>query len=635
MFRFIKIRSQLQIALGALVVLIIVVLGLVHYNSVKRSVINKYKEDQVLLTILKAAQSEFQSRLNRAIETSESLADNLTIISWFENNEVSDDYKNLSLNYLDNLHKQQKYPTVFAVNAITLNYWRENYDLLDVLSKDDSDDSWFFDALSRKVKTSLNFDYNRELNRTILFINVLMYSADSVVGIAGVGVDPTILMSDFEEHKPSKDSRLWLVDNKGKVTMSSNIEEINNPLNDLLPESFIDLLLRGEEKKIISDQKVSGRDVELAFIPLANTRYKMVMMTPDEQLFPILSMIRNQTFYFSLIFLFLTLLVVSLLSKKITKPLRRLQYLSEHFTEDNLQIKIDDDLIKRRDEIGLLALAFKTMNNQLVTFIEKVKQTNIELEEEKKQLNIANEQLNDALHKASESERLTQSFLANISHEIRTPMNSILGFSQLLEYAEIDSEEHKLYASHVVRGGQQLLSILDSIINLSKIESGIIKPKKEQVFINKILAETFELYNLLAQQKGLKMNLKVDLNNDDCYIVSDKALFQLVLNNLVSNAIKYTNKGSVEIGYKLEKKIVEFYVSDTGIGISNRDIETIFKPFRQVQFNHLETTGGAGLGLAIVSKVLHVIGGTIRVDSEPGLGSTFYVKMSLEKKGRT
>ena len=269
------------------------------------------------------------------------------------------------------------------------------------------------------------------------------------------------------------------------------------------------------------------------------------------------------------------------------------------------------------------------MKLQLSSYIERINKTNDALSIEKEQLKITNEQLNEAIHKASESERLTQSFLANISHEIRTPMNSILGFSQLLEYSELESEENRVYASHVVRGGQQLLTTLDSIINLSKIESGVVKPVLESIDITTVLKDTYNLYKVLANQKEIKMRLEIDEHLNGATMVSDIALFQLVLNNLVSNAVKYTESGFVNLGCKLEEEQIVYYIWDSGIGIAKEDIEAVFKPFRQVSFNHSETKGGAGLGLAIVGKVLYILGGTVEVHSVLGEGSTFYVKMPL------
>ncbi|WP_066629322.1 HAMP domain-containing histidine kinase [Labilibacter marinus] len=628
MFNFGNIRTRLQITLGILVIVIITVSGVLNFFSAKDSLFDRYRDRQFSLIVLRSAQSNLQAKLERAMETSELLAKDPTLISWFVTDENSL-YKELSLHRLDHIHKSYSYETVFAVDASTLNYWSEDFKKLEVLDWEDDDDSWYFNTIQNKVTTSLNFDHNNKLGRTMLFVNVLMYHEDSIVGIAGVGVDPSDLLREIEFHKPTKNSNIWLVREDGRVVVASNLNDVHSNIEKFLTPQTVEYILSDQDKGIVPRDVVEG-DSEVSFLRLSGTEYKLVMHSPKHDLFPVLDVIKVQTFWFSLLFFAITLFVVAVLSKRITKPLLRLQNITEKFSEGDLHLVVDKSLLHRQDEIGLLAKAFDKMKSQLSSYIDKVNHANEELSNEKEQLKKANMQLNVALNKASESERLTQSFLANISHEIRTPMNSILGFSQLLEFVEADSADHKIYAGHVVRGGQQLLTILDSIINLSKIESGVIKPIIEPILVNAMLEETFELYKVLGDQKGLRMHLDIDTNNDELKVDSDIALFQLVLNNLISNAIKYTKEGFINIGYKKTKGSVDFYISDTGIGISKDNLDSVFKPFRQVQLNQSETTGGAGLGLAIVSKVLNILGGSISVYSELGKGSTFTVSMPLK-----
>ncbi|TLX78388.1 sensor histidine kinase [Labilibacter sediminis] len=630
--KFKKIRLQLQLIVGTLVVMIIAALGFVHYHSVKDSLFKEYRNKQ-LYTVLVASQSHFQSILEKAFESSELLADDPTLCAWFEEGEVNDEYKDLVLERLDLLKKDYEYQTVFAVNSKTKNYWRDNYTLLDVVSEYDPDDSWFFQAIDKKVKTSINYDHNRELQSTVLFINVLMGNPDNALGVAGVGIDPSVLISQFHAHKPSKNSRIWLIDNKGIVIMSTKVSEINNPLSRHVPINVVNKILSHDTEGVVSDKKINNKKVELAYMPIGDTSYRLLILVPDEDLFPVLNIVRNQTLIFSLIFLFITLVVVKFLAQGITRPLSRFIVLSEKIAGGDLTLKTDVELLDRADEIGRLALAFDTMKIRLVKAIDKLKQANYDLKAEKIHLKLANRDLNRALVKASESEKLTQSFLANISHEIRTPMNSIMGFSQLLEIAELDSFEHKKYAALVVKGGQQLLSILDSIINLSKIESGMVKPHWQKVNIHQLLKDTFDLYEVLAVQAGLNMYIETNDIKNDAVMDTDAVLFQHVLNNLVSNAIKYTEKGTVVLGCKRNNDQVTYYVSDTGVGIPEDEQEKIFEAFWQVENNHSINSGGAGLGLAIVKKITSILGGNIRLSSVPQKGSTFSVDLPVYYAG--
>ncbi len=627
MIQFKKIGFQLQLILGLLVLIIIGGLGFAHFTTAKTSLFREFREKH-LLAALKASQSSFQTILLRAIETSELLAGDPVLTSWFRGGEENEDLKTLSLIRLDYLHENFSYPTVFAANKITKNYWGDDYRLIDVLSENDPDDSWFFESIEKKSKTSLNFDSNRELNQKLLFINVLMGNELNPYGVAGVGIDISILTEEFEMYKISENSCFWLVDSVGIVKVSSRISEINRPLDVQLPSDVLTKMLQSDSVTVVSSAAAGKQKVELASMPVGTTKYRVVMLVPDDELFPVLGMIKHQTVVFSVVFFILTLLIVRLLSRRIiTMPLLRLKKQNEHWANGFLDLDSDSHLLKRKDEIGSLAKSFEIMRRRLANNITELSKINEDLTIDKQQLKEVNEQLNRALDKASESERLTQSFLANISHEIRTPMNSIMGFSQLLRQPELKSEEQDYYVDIVLKSGSQLLSILDSIINLSKIESGVLKARWSRIRICALVNDTCDVYQLSAKEKGISLICEPCYINNHIDIVSDPALIQMVLNNLISNAIKFTDKGQVEVKCIRENGNVAIRVSDTGIGIAEKDVKVIFEPFRQVDALGTVKTNGAGLGLAIVDKIVHILGGKVNVETQPNVGSTFKVTL--------
>lgn len=613
--------------LGGFVALMIGFMAFVHYTSVRQALINDYRQKH-LLTSLQASQSSLQSILERAIETSELLAEDPTLIDWFQNDEKNDYAGRLVLQRLNYLHKSYNYATVFAVNATTLNYWQENFNLIDSISSIDPDDSWFFDALENKKKRYLNFDYNRELNRAVLFVNVLMGDVEQAVGVAGVGIDPSVLISDFERHKLTANSRVWLVDAQGVVNMSEDIIDVNQPLHNLLPDEICKQMLTGASAGLLSDKMVLEQKSEVAYMEVGTTGYKVVMIVPLEELLESLDVIRYNTIWLSLFMLIVTIAVVVMLSKSISDPLGRLTFLAGQFAEGQLNQSIDLALMQRSDEIGVLANTFELMKLQLSKVIEKVNCANQDLIKEKKELVRLNHELKEALEKAAESDRLTRSFLANISHEIRTPMNSILGFAQLLELDDVENLDRAVFASRVVKGGQQLLSILDNVINLSKIDSGIIRPHWKMVDINQFMDETQELFQATAHQAGLQLLQCNKVLHNDLSVKSDPVLLQQVINNLVTNAIKYTEEGKVEIGYSYETNLLRFWVRDTGMGIPESQKEVIFEPFRQVGDNTINR-GGAGLGLAISKKIAVILQGEIGIESSSPSGSTFYFSVPV------
>jgi len=621
-----NIRTSLAITIGTFVVLIILVLGWVHYFSVSQAVMKDVYEKQ-LITSLRAHQSSLQALLERAIETSEILADDPALIEWFSSNGENSKAKELALKKLDKLQQDFGYPTVFAVSKKTHEYWREGNNLLDIVSEDDPDDSWFFETLSSKRKSTLNFDYNNELNETILFVNVLMGDASNPIGVAGVGIDPSVLIEQFKNDKNTKNSFLWLIDKSGKIIMSEHIEEINQPLNEILDKNIVSNLFNKNTKTIIQDSEFKNEKVEVAAMNVGETDYLVVLVVSEKDLLAILDVISLNTIWLTFIILILTLMVVSILAKRITTPIIRLTNLSNALAQRQLDFKVDDELILRNDEIGQLAQGFDFMQTQLTTVIERLNTANHHLLSERQQLKNTNNQLEEALNKASESERLTKAFLANISHEIRTPMNSIMGFGQILEEEKPDDETLKNYAGIIVKNGQQLLAILNNIIDVSKMDSGLTKPNWNEVSAQKVIQDAFDLFSYAARD-GLSIINKARETKDDVLFTSDRLMVRQVVNNLVSNSIKYTYEGTIEINYKTTDNQVIFYVSDTGIGIPQKDRISIFKPFWQVN-RETSINEGAGLGLAISKKIADVLNGEIWVESEVNVGSVFYFSLPI------
>jgi len=241
----------------------------------------------------------------------------------------------------------------------------------------------------------------------------------------------------------------------------------------------------------------------------------------------------------------------------------------------------------------------------------------------------AEHELIAAKEKAEESDMLKSAFLANMSHEIRTPMNGILGFSELLKTPGLTGTEQREYIGIIEKSGKRMLNILNDIIDISKIEAGLMKIDLAETNINQQIEYIYTFFKPEMEAKGMMLTFRNSLPAKEAIITTDREKLYAILVNLVKNAIKYTEKGSVEFGYvttgsptKLTE--LQFYVRDTGIGIPKDRVQAIFERFIQADIPDKMARQGAGLGLTIAKSYVEMLGGKIWIESEEGIGSTFY-----------
>ncbi|SDW74933.1 Signal transduction histidine kinase [Lutibacter oricola] len=241
------------------------------------------------------------------------------------------------------------------------------------------------------------------------------------------------------------------------------------------------------------------------------------------------------------------------------------------------------------------------------------------------------DQLYKAKEKAVESDKLKSAFLANMSHEIRTPLNGILGFSSLLKTPNLPHNKQLKYINILEKSGHRLLNIINDIIDISKIEAGLTKVHLEKTNINEQLDFIFTFFSQEATLKNLKLSYHCDLPLENAFINTDKEKVFALLTNLVKNALKFTDNGSIEFGYNLKNKKLHFYIKDTGIGIPEEDISSIFERFIQSESTIDSARQGNGLGLSISKAFVELLGGEIWVESKRNIGSSFFFTLPYLK----
>ena len=261
------------------------------------------------------------------------------------------------------------------------------------------------------------------------------------------------------------------------------------------------------------------------------------------------------------------------------------------------------------------------LNKELDKRKDEVEEVNKNLEKKVKE---RTSELLEAKERAEQSDKLKSAFLANMSHEIRTPMNGILGFSQLLLEAE-DDDERREFVEVINRNGNHLLDLINDIIDLSKIEVGMLAMSHSEFSLNAMIEEVYNMFksNHKVLEKRVELRVRSSLSGVNAVITSDRTRLKQILINLMSNAMKYTANGFVEIGYTVHKEDLLFYVKDTGTGIPREQQEVIFDRFMQATVDHQPKFEGSGLGLAISKAFVQLLGGEIWVESNYPGGSVF------------
>ena len=315
-----------------------------------------------------------------------------------------------------------------------------------------------------------------------------------------------------------------------------------------------------------------------------------------------------------------SIMITISVSRTIEKGIKAIIDGASLITKGSLHTRVK---VYSRDEIGVLAISF----NHMIETLEHNMRDIRELKE-------AEEKLKKEKDRAEASEKTKQLFLAKMSHEIRTPMNAILGFAKLLEET-LETKEQQEFIHIIIKSGDDLLVILNDILDFSRMEAGKIVFENTPFNLRDIVQTTMLMMELKSNQKGIDLKYSIDENIPEMLIGDSVRLNQILL-NLVSNAIKFTEKGGINISITCVDRnddniVLDFGVKDTGIGIPLEKQEKIFESFEQATNDTARKFGGSGLGLSIVKQLVKLQNGEIFVESKPGFGSDFHFKLAFSK----
>ncbi|CAH9064504.1 Sensor histidine kinase RcsC [Pseudoalteromonas holothuriae] len=384
-------------------------------------------------------------------------------------------------------------------------------------------------------------------------------------------------------------------------------------------------MLAGHNGYEILPKGAEGQMEHVFFAPINAAGYSIAMVLPDDVMFAQVQALYGQLWLIFVVVLLVVLLIALWLSTKLYTPIKELTRAAQQLSSGQYDYPLG---FYNNDEIGDLTRAFNHMRKEL-------QQREHTLE---KRVLARTQKLKSAQELAQQALRVKSQFLANMSHEIRTPMNGILGTLELLKDSDELNKEQTQLLRVCTQSGHHLLGVINSILDLSKLEEGQARAQYSDFSFIELVNDIKNMLTPLADEKHLDLQMSVAANVPSM-LVSDSTRLRQVLINVLGNAIKFTQHGSVFLAfeYQLNNKQeneLQITISDTGIGIAEDDLKQIFEPFRQAQGSAASQFEGTGLGLSLCKELLTLLGGAIDIESEVGKGTRVFITVPVKESNK-
>jgi signal transduction histidine kinase len=480
---------------------------------------------------------------------------------------------------------------------------------------------WAFQLAKGGEEIISNIFFDTKTSKPIQIITFPIIENRKVVGVLSAEIDFRRILFSIKEIDVGKNGSLLVVASNGRVIAHTYMEQLSDL--DLSKSPAVKAVLSGQTGVMKGYTDELGRGVLGSYVPIWELGWGVVVQRPLTDISTEVEQVRNTIFIAIIISVLLAILAGWLMSEKISKPINLLANASEKVAQGDLHTLVN---VKSSNEIGVLASSFNQMVVSLRKSRNELKQWGKEME---KRVEKRTEELEHANLKLQELDQLKSMFIASMSHELRTPLNSIIGFTGIILQGmsgEINSEQEK-QLTLVKNSANHLLDLINDVIDISKIEAGKVEIAIEEFDFSKLAQEIKDSFAVAVDKKGLKLSLETPLT---LTIKSDERRTKQILVNFISNAVKFTDRGEIEIKIVKKDETVEISVGDTGIGIREEDIDKLFKTFSRITTKG-RTEEGTGLGLYLSKKIADLLGGDIKVESEFGKGSVFTLTLPIKR----